>query len=345
MMASPDRDEVHPDRISQGYVAFIAVVAVFTLLSSVSVALRFVQRRMLKRWWWDDWSILGALVLAYGILVTTTLVATYGGAGYHINTFSQAQLETYIKICLANNVIYNFAVLLSRLSILFFYGRIFSIEPVVIRALQVLGFVIVAGCIAAAAGFIFSNSPVAGQWNLDIDSTTINLKAFWVSRGILNIVVDVIILAIPQFIVWKLRLSPGRRVAVSFVFLLGSFVIIASIVRVIYLAKVDVSDFTYEFTIPGIWTCVEMNMSIICACLPVVWSIFNLRAERRERRMPERKLIRSSSPATATLSESDKQSYTHASSSRHGGHAGAESWDDMVFLSVPSRIARGHSIC
>ncbi|UNI19408.1 hypothetical protein JDV02_005592 [Purpureocillium takamizusanense] len=173
--------------------------------------------------------------------------------------------------------------MLSKLSILCFYHRIFSIDNTVKRFMKAVGLVVIANCVAAMGGLIFANSPVEGQWNLSITSTTINNKAFWVTIGIVNLVLDMVVLAIPQSRVWKLQLSRQRKLGVSFVFLLGGFVCIATTIRVIYMARIDVSDITYQFTIPGIWTCVEMNGSIICACLPAVYSLFKVKTRRDSR--------------------------------------------------------------
>ncbi|KAI2628870.1 hypothetical protein GGR54DRAFT_367815 [Hypoxylon sp. NC1633] len=101
---------------------------------------------------------------------------------------------------------------------------------------------------------------------------------------------DIVILAIPQARVWKLILSVKRRILVSLVFLLGAFVIIASCVRIVYLLTVNVDDLTYTFAVPGIWTNVELNMSIICANLPVIYSLFKPSTQKQS---PSSKLISS----------------------------------------------------
>ncbi|KAH7303060.1 hypothetical protein B0I35DRAFT_447289 [Stachybotrys elegans] len=92
--------------------------------------------------------------------------------------------------------------------------------------------------------------------------------------AVINLVLEIILLAIPQTRVWKLQLSKKNKIAVSLVFLLGGFVCVTSAIRVVYFTQIDAADITYEFTIPGIWVCVEMNTAIICACLPVIYSIF-----------------------------------------------------------------------
>ena len=88
---------LHPDHVSHDYVVYLGVAGMMTLLATVCVVLRFISRKLTLFWYWDDWAILGALVFAYGYLVTTALAATVGGAGYSINQYSLPQLERYLQ--------------------------------------------------------------------------------------------------------------------------------------------------------------------------------------------------------------------------------------------------------
>lgn len=126
-----------------------------------------------------------------------------------------------LQICLANNVLHNLSLLFSKLSVLCFYHRILSISKTLRRIILAVGVVVASNCVAAVAGLIFAFSPVNGQWNLKVPSHSIHSKAFWVSIGIINLFLDLGILAIPQSKVWKLNLSTKHRIGLSTVFLLG----------------------------------------------------------------------------------------------------------------------------
>ncbi|KAK7225806.1 hypothetical protein V2G26_013809 [Clonostachys chloroleuca] len=274
----------HPDGISPLYVTCIIEASVMTGLSTLCVLLRFIQRHSTE-YGWDDWFILGALVFAYGFLATTVLAATLVHAGYHITGYTIPELETYMKIALANNTIYNASMFLSKASVLFFYSRIFSIEKMQKLQLRIIGAVCFGHFLSAVCGLIFAYNPIHAQWTLTIPSTSINQKPFWCASGVINIVLDLIILAIPQARVWRLQLSSRKKILLSLVFLLGGFVVVASIVRIVYMFTIDVADLTYTFAVPGIWTNVETNTSIICACLPTVYSLFAQNGERHAKKV------------------------------------------------------------
>lgn len=42
-------------------------------------------------------------------------------------------------------------------------------------------------------------------------------------------------------------------------------------------------SFLDQSIVPGIWTCVEMNMSTICACLPVAYTLVKVQKQRSQK--------------------------------------------------------------
>lgn len=90
----------HPDRISEREIDVIVLTAVFTLLATIIVAARLIARKRTLgvKFWWDDWSILVSLFASIAFLVLGVVDRTVGGAGYHVWTYSQEQLETFFKV-------------------------------------------------------------------------------------------------------------------------------------------------------------------------------------------------------------------------------------------------------
>lgn len=97
MATAAQASPLHPNRISDGYVVFLGLAGMMTFLSTICVALRFISLRLTLFLYSDDFAALGALLFAYGCPITTALVATLGGAGYHITTYSLLQLKTYLQ--------------------------------------------------------------------------------------------------------------------------------------------------------------------------------------------------------------------------------------------------------
>uniref|UniRef100_A0A8H7NLY9 Rhodopsin domain-containing protein n=1 Tax=Bionectria ochroleuca TaxID=29856 RepID=A0A8H7NLY9_BIOOC len=188
----------HPDKLSSDYVPLLACSAVFTFLSLIVVVLRFIQRIKIRSHWYDDWTIFASLVFAIGMMATTVLGGTRAHAGYAADTYSHLQLGRFSKIFLAYNVIYNWSIMTSKLSILFFYYRILVTDTKLQRLLQCVGGAIIATCIAVTFALIFSNNPIQGQWEYGTHSTAINSRIFWISTAALNLVFDIAVLMAPR---------------------------------------------------------------------------------------------------------------------------------------------------
>ena len=68
-----------------------------------------------------------------------------------------------------------------------------------------------------------------------------------IANGAVNILTDLMILTIPMPLVWKLKADVWRRLSLAFTFLLGSFVVFASIYRFFTIFKYIYGDITCMF--------------------------------------------------------------------------------------------------
>ncbi|KAI1819536.1 hypothetical protein F4861DRAFT_128717 [Xylaria intraflava] len=266
----------HPYRVSEGYIRYTIVSGVLAAVASIAVAIRLIHRRRAGDLWWDDWTIILSLIFGLGVFICNVLVAvpSLGGAGYPIVTYPIEQLRLWAKISLAAEILYNPSVSLSRASLLLFYWRIFSVNGSVLTAARILFFVLSGQLAGSILGLIFSYNPVQAQWVLTIPYTTINVKAFYVATGVIKASIDVCLiwLAIGQLM--KLQLSKERKWLLSALFLFTILTIIATVVRISYLATADLGNATESLTESGIWLNVEMFSAIINACLPGMYAFF-----------------------------------------------------------------------
>lgn len=265
---------LHPNKVKMLHIALLVVEIVMILIASLLVILRFIQRSRIatrRKYWWDDWIILAALACAFGRLVGAV---SNKWSAYHVWQYSVDEINEFAKCLLLQETMYNTSIALSKASILFFYGRIFAVDRRLLLVLTVVGFCLFGFCMSAIFGLVFTDDPFQAQWNVAEPHTSIKSKTFYFAMAIINICLDVVILAIPQARVRKLHMSRERKLLLQGVFLLGAFAIVASIVRIIYLRTINMSDITYSVNLPGIWTVIEMDLSIVCACLPTVYGLF-----------------------------------------------------------------------
>ena len=270
----------------------IATSIVLMIISAIAVALRFIARHLSEAGlWWDDWTILGAMVLTWGECISM-IIGTNHGFGQH--SASQADFATRIsnaqlwfKNFYAYETIYTVAIFLAKMSILLFYSRIFK-ERKFLIALRTTFALVIGWFVAVEIVVLAECRPVAALWDPTITGGyCIDIHNFLMGAGIPNVILNVIVLLLPMPMIWTLEIERKHKIALSSVFMLGGFVIIVSIVRVVVLARTQTEDVTWEFVDAGVWTSVEPAIAVCSACLPILRSLWIWRRQKTSARRSE----------------------------------------------------------
>ena len=85
---------------------------------------------------------------------------------------------------------------------------------------------------------------------------------------------DLMILTLTLPMIWRLSLRTSQKLQLTAVFTVGSFVFAASIIRVTTFSQVVLPDITYTLVPSSTWSTMEQAIGIICACLPVMPTLF-----------------------------------------------------------------------
>lgn len=99
----------------------------------------------------------------------------------------------------------------------------------------------------------------------------INLKAFFIFNGVFALLTDLIVLLLPIPLIYTLNPARHQKVAMVPLFALGTFIVVISTQRLFFLvtSKPGKDDLTYDL-LSTLWTIVEYNLGICCACAPIV---------------------------------------------------------------------------
>lgn len=108
-----------------------------------------------------------------------------------------------------------------KLSALTLYGRLFRISRRMIYTLWALGIIVTMWWIASEVLPWFNCSPVAKTIHPLMAGRCWERTAYYRAVGLINPLLDVIILLLPMPIVWNLKMSIQQRCLVSLVFVLG----------------------------------------------------------------------------------------------------------------------------
>ncbi|KAI0503245.1 hypothetical protein F5B22DRAFT_558869 [Xylaria bambusicola] len=113
-------------------------------------------------------------------------------------------------------------------------------------------------------------------WHPTMPGRCFNTKALFVINATLNLVSDIIILILPQRIIWGLKMSTQKKIGVSLVFAVG---VIATLVGGARLSRAVIyylsNDNLYNVSAVFLWCTAELSTSFLVFCLPAIPKIFS----------------------------------------------------------------------
>ncbi|KAL8800462.1 MAG: hypothetical protein Q9182_005174 [Xanthomendoza sp. 2 TL-2023] len=185
-------------------------------------------------------------------------------------TFDTRPHTTYLTLSFLSSMLYFSVVSAIKVSILLLYRRIFAIDRSFRIQSTLVGLIVFFFWLAVTIACLLNCRPLKYSWiGLSGVEHCINYNIFWMVTGAVEIVIDTVILALPIRMVLMLQLSPKRKFSVSLVFLLGGFIIITGIIRVIYGYAPSTSRIP-SYTGADLWSSIHIGMAIVCACLPTL---------------------------------------------------------------------------
>ncbi|KAL9597518.1 MAG: hypothetical protein Q9179_004236, partial [Wetmoreana sp. 5 TL-2023] len=281
-----------PDLVENRGGELVSTVTVMMVFATLAVLLRLYARRIsAAKLGPDDYWIFIALVYfsdsdSDGVLLTQRKVLTYGldinafyaikaGIGRHMITLTLDQIESFIKTDQASQVLFGCSITATKLSILYFYHRLFPSRTFFIVSL-VTAIASVLWWIGLMLTAFLHCRPLAYYWDRSIpNGHCVNDLLIGYAITSVNIVADLVVLVLPIPWLWGMNMAVPKRMAVVGLFVLGSFVCIAGVVRIPLLSELKLSDITWTSVSVGVWINVECNIGIVSACLPILRPLFS----------------------------------------------------------------------
>ncbi|KAI1178435.1 hypothetical protein F4777DRAFT_537653 [Nemania sp. FL0916] len=272
-MESLSPEELARDQSPQ----LLAIFIVFTTLPLIAVTLRIVARRVThQRIGLDDILIIIAVALCLAQLAFLIEALRYG-LGKHIQVVPPSSIGPNLLYTFLSELYYAIDVTLIKISILTLYLRLFKINPLFRKGCYVMMAFVLAWGIAVLLTTIFQCSPIAAAWDKTIPKfKCFNLASFVIGSNVPNILADVVIIILPMPLLLSLKLSPIRKLGLVGLFLVAAIATIISLLRVIFNAKIDPTDPTWNFVTVAILSTVEVNVGVCCACMPVIYPLFRV---------------------------------------------------------------------
>ncbi|KAI1339863.1 hypothetical protein F5Y15DRAFT_71834 [Xylariaceae sp. FL0016] len=121
-----------------------------------------------------------------------------------------------------------------------------------------------------------SCTPYKKIWDKTIaEGHCINTKATFVPASAVNVVANIVILALPHKAIWDLQTTTRNKLGISMVFMIGFFACLSSCGRLVETVKFYRSEDTaYTFSGMYLWALAEMTCLFFVFCVPVSPIVF-----------------------------------------------------------------------
>ncbi|KAI3393294.1 hypothetical protein diail_4476 [Diaporthe ilicicola] len=226
---------------------------------------------------WDDWTITATVLFTVPPTVFAFLLSE-NGLGKDMWTLPLYKIENVLFFYFLGELFYFAAQSTNKISILVFLLRVFQHNDLNKPIWAVIGL-----CLAYAVSFFFATFfqcwPINHAW-MQLEEwhqghcNNIHLQG-WLS-AIFNIILDIIILALPLKELYKLHVNLQKKLMLMVMFSLGIFVTIASIIRLRTLVLfANSTNITYDYMEAAYWSTIELYAGIVTASLPAVYKLFS----------------------------------------------------------------------
>ncbi|KAJ5556799.1 Major facilitator superfamily domain general substrate transporter [Penicillium frequentans] len=266
--------------------ATLGVSVTFFAIATVFVALRFISRVfVVRRVALHDYLMLLAWVLDFGFSLSL-FFAIHNGLGLHAIDVPAENEAALNKANYAFTVLYSPALMAVKTSILVFYMTLTRNQKVFRYANYITLGVVNAAGLALTLVNVFQCQPVSAAWraNLPADARCTDIVTLYLSSSPVNIITDLAILFLPMPILTQMRLPKKQKIILVITFSFGFFVAVVDVIRIAFLQQAATSrqvalkslhiqnagtaDFSWYASLSFMWSVVEVNVSVICGCVP-----------------------------------------------------------------------------
>ncbi|KAL2289818.1 hypothetical protein FJTKL_01129 [Diaporthe vaccinii] len=227
----------------------------------------------LGQWYKDDISCVVAYILLIAQFVLCVLEGVIG-CYVHLWDLDFEKLPQFYKINFARAQLYAITLAVTKMSILFFYQRIFEGQKVQ-RVLWAAQFFNISLAVAYFIAQCFVSQPLYCEWTFDQGPECTYHDVFDGSGAYsaLNAALDLWMVLVAAFLIWKLQMKVTKRLGVIAIFATGFFTFCSALFRFVIWR---LSDATKETTFPSLtWATyyavyIELTCCFIIACLPAI---------------------------------------------------------------------------
>ncbi|KAJ6157757.1 hypothetical protein N7470_005349 [Penicillium chermesinum] len=259
------------------------VVAITTAMGSLAlcmVALRlWVRLFLIRSPGLDDVAIVAALICAI-VLYAFIILEHQSGLGVPTQDLPNHVASQQMHWLWFSVPFYNLSLILTKLSGVFFFLRIFPQRSFRIWAYTFMGLLVIFALWAVLSGFLFC-APTTNFWTWLLyekpsKAHCMRHGSVWFANAGLQIATDIALMITPMPLLSKLQLQRRKKIAVILIFCVGLIVVVISSIRLNELSRmINGDDVSVRNESATVWSSLEVDVSLICACLPPLNPLFS----------------------------------------------------------------------
>ncbi|ORY14092.1 hypothetical protein BCR34DRAFT_599501 [Clohesyomyces aquaticus] len=210
-----------PNEAVLGYSIIIICIVIVTFFAWFRFAIKLFIVRTLH---FEDYLIPFAWLAAMGHYAVSLVVFDFAPV-IHTWDITLRTLSTWLFYFRLTAVLYNFSILLIKLSILIQVQRVFVPRGPQTKTFYLICSLIVTNLlfyVALIFAIIFNCSPMEKGWKPWVEGTCLSITGIAIAQAIFNLISDLLILFITQKVIWEIvRVKRSERIGLSVVFCAG----------------------------------------------------------------------------------------------------------------------------
>ncbi|KAL6871411.1 hypothetical protein J3F83DRAFT_760741 [Trichoderma novae-zelandiae] len=224
----------------------------------------------------DDWALLAAGLIGIPCIILNIYGLSGHGLGKDVWTLAPEVVASFARWFLAMEIFYVVITSIVKTSLALFYLDLF---PGTTFRRVIWGSIMfhIASGLVFTIGSLLQCVPLTFTWEQFGGSTNsphghcINVNAFAWANAAINVAVDIWLIGIPLYQLYRLDTQWRRKLSAAVMFMTGVIATVVSILRLQSIAHfANSANPTWDHWNVAWWSTIEVNISIICTCLPSI---------------------------------------------------------------------------
>ncbi|KAI2634655.1 hypothetical protein GGS21DRAFT_113844 [Xylaria nigripes] len=266
----------HP--INGNDLATLTNIVCLTITTVTFVLRAYVKIFCVKRLQIEDYLITVALGTFISCICCNIWIMNSCGVLVHQWNIRLKDIGSVLYIFLIGSSLSSIALIILKASILLEFIRIFVPPGTRNSFFWISVALLIIHTIFQATYIIFQNlscNPPRKVWDITMSGTCIDIKVLHVLVASVNLVINIIILFLPQKAIWSLNMSLKRKIGVSMTFTIGLLACVSAMLRLNEtLIYYHTDDVLFAESGMYLWALGEMTCLFLVFCVPAIPKAF-----------------------------------------------------------------------